>query len=288
MKTVVVTGATSGIGYAVCAELLKAGYRIIALGQSEKNCGSAKGKLCAVDPTYDITYLCGDLMQKQEVLRLASEIRYDLAQNSAGALHALVNNAGCVRSWYMTTGEGYEHQFALNHLAGFLLTHELLSNLIKGGGRILFTSSGSHKMMKMNWKDIMFQQHYRPLYVYKQSKLCNMLTAQGLNDRFSDQGITAYGIDPGLVKTAIGNKNTGKLVDLIWKWRSRYGVEPAVPAKIYQELIDCEVKAEGLYHGISGKKKFNKEVNNQNVNKLFELSQALCQIRFGVDEECLS
>lgn len=288
MKTVVVTGATSGIGFAVCTALLKDGYRIIGLGQSEKNCLLAKEKLLDIDASYDITYLCGDLMQQTDVKRLAQEIRSDLETNADSKLHALVNNAGCVRSWYMTTGEGYEQQFALNHLAGFLLTHELLPNLLKGSGRILFTSSGSHKMMKMNWQDIMFQRHYRPLYVYKQSKLSNMLTAFSLNDRFAGQGIKAYAIDPGLVKTEIGNKNTGKLVDFVWKRRRRHGVAPAVPAEIYAKLISREPEAERLYHGINGSVVPSREVNKRNADRLFALSEDLCKIRFGVNAECLS
>ncbi len=212
MKTVVVTGATSGIGFAVCEELLKNGCRVIGLGHSKTNCRSAREKLLEVNPSYDVTYLWGDLMQQAEVVRLAGRIKSDHLRNNEGKLDALINNAGCVRSWYMTTGEGYEQQFALNHLAGFLLTHELFVNLIKGGGCILFTSSNSHKMMKMNWKDLMFEKRYRPLFVYKQSKLCNMLTALELNARYAGQDIRAYGVDPGLVRTQIGCKNTGKLV----------------------------------------------------------------------------
>ena len=288
MKTVVVTGATSGIGFAVSAEFLKGGCRVIGLGHSEKNCQAAKETLLSVNPSYDITYLCGDMMQQPEVVRLAGELRRNLELNSGGQLHALVNNAGCVRSWYMTTGEGYEQQFALNHLSGFLLTHELFVNLVKGSGRILFTSSGSHKRMKMNWQDLMFQKHYRPLFVYKQSKLCNMLTVFELNDRYSGQGIRAYGIDPGLVRTEIGHKNTGKLVDFVWKSRSRHGVDPSVPAKVYAELINGESKAEGLCYGIGGLVKHSGQVTKQNANRLFEMSEKLCHIRFGVNEECLS
>jgi NAD(P)-dependent dehydrogenase (short-subunit alcohol dehydrogenase family) len=288
MKTVVLTGATSGIGLAVCAELLKNGCRVIGVGHCEQNCLAAKEKLLSIDPSYDMAFYCGDLMQQPEVLRLAAEIRSDLQQRSGSRLHALVNNAGCVRSWYMTTGEGYEQQFALNHLAGFLLTHELFANLMEAGGRILFTSSGSHKMMKMNWQDLMFEKRYRPLYVYKQSKLCNMLTAFELNNRYGSQGIRTYGIDPGLVRTEIGSKNTGKLVDFVWKRRSRHGVDPSVPAKVYASLICSESEAKGLYYGIGGLLEHNREVNKQNAEKLFKLSEKLCKIKFGVNEECLS
>jgi NAD(P)-dependent dehydrogenase (short-subunit alcohol dehydrogenase family) len=288
LKTVVVTGATSGIGFAVCAELLESGCRVIGIGRSEENCRAAREKLLSVNPKYDMTFLWGDLMQQSEVLRVAGEIRGELECSSGGALYALVNNAGCVRSWYMTTGEGYEQQFALNHLAGFLLTHELLKNLMRGGGRILFTSSGSHKMMKMNWKDLMFEKRYRPLYAYKQSKLCNMLTAFELSDRYSGRGIRAYGIDPGLVRTEIGCKNTGKLVDFVWKQRKRHGVDPSVPAKVYAGLITGDTQADGLYYGIGGLTKHSGEVNKQNAVRLFGVSEKLCKIKFGVSDECLS
>ncbi|NLT13964.1 MAG: SDR family NAD(P)-dependent oxidoreductase [Clostridiales bacterium] len=288
MKTVVVTGATSGIGFAVCAELLMRGCRVIGLGHSKKNCRAAREKLLLINPAYDVTYFWGDLMQQTEVVRLAGRIKSDLLRNNGGELAALVNNVGCVRSWYMTTGEGYEQQFALNHLSGFLLTHELFGPLVKGGGVILFTSSGSHKLMKMNWQDLMFQRRYRPLYAYKQSKLCNMLTAFELNSRYAGQGIRAYGINPGLVRTEIGSKNTGKLVDFVWKQRSRHGVDPSVPARVYGDMICTGQKAEGLYHGAGGLMKHSGEVNRKNAVKLFEISESLCHIRFGVSEECLS
>ena len=70
-------------------------------------------------------------MQQREVIRISEEITSYLNDKCDGKLYALINNAGCVRSWYMTTEEGYEQQFALNHLAGFLLTYKLLPALIK-------------------------------------------------------------------------------------------------------------------------------------------------------------
>lgn len=288
IKTAVVTGATSGIGFEVAAVLLKSGCRVIGIGRSQQNCDSAKERLRKRVPEGEIVFFHADLMVMSEVSAVARIIKEDLKEKSGGRLHALVNNAGCVRSWYMTTDEGYEQQFALNHLAGFLLTHELLPNIIEGGGRILFTSSGSHKMTRINWQDLMFQKRYRPLYAYKQSKLCNMLTVFALNDRFSDRGIRAYGIDPGLVRTEIGNKNTGKLVDFIWKRRRRHGVDPSVPAKVYWELIHCTPEAEGIYYGLIGSMKPSGEVTLQNADRLFELSEKLCGIRFGVKDICSS
>jgi NAD(P)-dependent dehydrogenase (short-subunit alcohol dehydrogenase family) len=182
----------------------------------------------------------------------------------------------------MTTIEGYEQQFALNHLAGFLLTHELMPELLKTHGLVLMTSSGSHRGIKMNWKDIMFSNGYRPLLAYKQSKLCNMLFAFGLNERYRDRGLRAYGIDPGLVHTEIGSKNTGGLVDLFWKIRKTGGADPAVHAKIYTELCTNAENKSDLYYGIQGKKGYSREVTPENADRLFELSEKLCNVKFEV------
>ena len=177
----------------------------------------------------------------------------------------------------MTTEDGYEQQFALNHLAGFLLTHELLPCLLKEGGRVIMTSSESHKNMRVRWSDVMMRKHYNPLLAYKQSKLCNMLFAKGLNDRYGARGLHAYGVNPGLVNTDIGNKTTG-IVDFVWKYRKRFGVHPSIPAQDYLYLCEqCEPPA-GLYYHHGRSIKYNKQVTTENATRLFELSERLCGI----------
>ena len=208
-KTVTITGATSGIGLETTRLLAGKGYCILAVGHSTANCEKADRDIKFSMPDANITWFAGDLMQQQEVVRVTSEIKKRLNENGTESLYALINNAGCVRSKYMTTEDGYEQQFALNHLAGFLLTYELLPYLLKEGGCVIMTSSESHKNMKVRWSDVMMIKHYNPLLAYKQSKLCNMLFAKGLNDRYGAKGLHAYGVNPGLVNTDIGNKTTG-------------------------------------------------------------------------------
>ena len=278
MKTVVVTGATSGIGFAVCEALTANGFSVIGVGHSAENCRLALEKLSGADSESAHIFFHGDLMQQTEVVRVLTEIKEYLDQNG-GELHALVNNAGCVRSWYMTTQEGYEQQFALNHLAGFLITHELMPYLIKARGKVLFTSSNSHKGIKLKWDDLMHQKNYNPLSAYKRSKLCNMLTAYALNERFADSGVSAYAVDPGLVATDIGHKDTGKLVGFVWKWRKRYGVAPEIPAQTYLRLCSAAENPDGLYHGLKGAKKYSAEVTEENASRLYEISEKLCGVK---------
>ena len=286
MKTIVVTGATSGIGLAVCEELLHHQYRVIGIGRTAENCERAKDSLLAAIPAAEIAFYHGDLMQQTDVRRVAGEIMSDLERESSGSLHALINNAGCVRSWYSTSDEGYEQQFALNHLAGFLLTHYLLSALRIGRGRIIMTGSASHNGMKIRWNDLMFKKRYHPLLAYKQSKLCNMLFAEALNDRFSESGIRAYVVDPGLVATDIGNKQTGSLVSKVWSMRKARGVSPKIPAATYTMLCDQAPAPDGFYYYLCRKKSHSREVNGENAQRLFAVSEKLCGIQFGRDEQC--
>lgn len=226
MKTVVITGATSGIGLEVARLLAGQGFNVLGIGRDEARCRQAEASILSENPGARVACFAADLMQQREVVRIASVIRNLLDAQWNGELHALINNAGCVRSRYMTTEDGYEQQFALNHLAGFMLTHMLLPVLLKARGCVILTGSNSHKGIRVHWKDPMFRRWYNPLIAYKQSKLCNILFAKGLNDRYGNTGIRAYVVDPGLVKTDIGNKETGFLVNLVWSLRKRHGVPP--------------------------------------------------------------
>lgn len=142
----------------------------------------------AAAPGAEAKYFTADLMQQREVNRLAAELTEYIGQSGGGELFALINNAGCARGCYMTTEDGYEQQFALNVLAGFLLTHRPLPQLRKASGRVIFTSSESHRRMDVHWDDVMLSRRYNPLTAYKQSKLCDLLIARGLNDHFAHVG----------------------------------------------------------------------------------------------------
>ncbi|MHB1315808.1 MAG: SDR family NAD(P)-dependent oxidoreductase [Christensenellales bacterium] len=283
MKTVVVTGATSGIGFAVSKTLVQRGYRVLAVGRTQENCKMAHELLLKEVANPDITYFFADLAQQREVNRVAGEISSHLDRFCGGGLYALVNNAGGIRNWYTTTEEGYEFQFALNHLAGFLLTCRLLPYLKKAGGRIILTGSNSHKHMKVHFKDIMYQKRYHCLYAYKQSKLCNMLFAAEFNRRFLQCGMNAYVVDPGLVCTDIGSKQTSGIVRLFWLLHKRGGVASKIPAETYAYLCDAKIAPDGFYYYLCKKQKYSKQADSAEAAcRLFELSEKLCGITYGV------
>lgn len=282
MKTVVITGATSGIGFATSKLLASQGWRVIAVGRTQNNCEAAQASIKDAFPATEIVYFWGDLSRQREVARIAEQIAGYLDENNESRLDVLINNAGGVRNTYTPTEDGYELQFALNHLAGFLLTHHLLQYLQKGGGRMILTGSVSHKHMKIHWHDIMYKKRYSCLMAYKQSKLCNMLFAKEFNDRLAANGVKAYVVDPGLVNTDIGNKQTSGIVNWFWSMRKRRGRLPEVAAQTYAFLCNCSSAPDGFYYRDSQSRRYSKQADNREAaRKLFELSERLCGIKFG-------
>ncbi len=280
MKTVVITGATSGIGFETTRAIAAQGMRVIGVGRSPEKCEKAKAALLETMPDANVDYVCGDLSRQSDVHAVADAI---IAMLDGGGLWALINNAGGVRGWYTTTPEGYEMQFALNHLAGFLLTHRLWPQLKADCGRVMMTGSNSHKMMRMHWDDVMYKRHYSCLLAYKQSKLCNMLFAAELNRRQSS--VRAYVVDPGLVNTDIGGKETGGIIGAFWNLRRKSGVEPEVPAQTYAYLCSRQPAPTELYYHDCQPAKYSKRADDaEDAKRLFELSEQLCGIRFGGGE----
>jgi len=217
---------------------------------------------------------------------LVSRFRRHVLAEEAGGLDTLINNAGCVSAWYMTSEAGYEMQFAVNHLAPFLLTAELLPLLAQAPvGRVVTVSSNSHRRTEMHWPDVMYRRGYNTLWAYKQSKLANVLFTLELNRRLGqDAPVRAYAVDPGLVNTAIGEKGTPGLVQAFWKARRRGGTPPDLPAATIAFLMlnPSLHAADGLYwKNCSPKKPGRSALDKAAALRLWEYSKTLC----GIGEE---
>ncbi|MBN1400142.1 MAG: SDR family NAD(P)-dependent oxidoreductase [Anaerolineae bacterium] len=228
-RTLVVTGATSGIGLATAGLLAARGAHVIGVGRSWARCQQAQATILAQAPGARLTYRVADLASQRQVRALADELGQLLQAQADGALDALIHSAGTVSSWYMATEDGYELQFAVNHLAPFALTHALLPFLRRAPfGRVVSVSSGSHRGACIHWADVMYRRGYGCLRAYKQAKVANVLFCAELNRRLEPGAtVRAYVADPGLVNTAIGLKGTSGLEHWVWERRRRGGTTPA-------------------------------------------------------------
>ncbi len=228
-KTFVVTGATSGIGLAVAHGLAREGASVIGVGRSPERCEQAETQLRNGFPgCRQIAFLVADLSIQAMVRNLADDIHTTLQAWHAPAVHGLINNAGTVPFWQTLTPEGFDTQWAVNHLAAFLLTLELLP-LLKAAptARVVTVSSDSHYNTRLNWEDIQLRRHYSPLRAYCQTKLANVLFTAELNRRLGNRSsVRAFAADPGLVRTDIGLKSNSVVARWVWSVRRRGGISP--------------------------------------------------------------
>jgi NAD(P)-dependent dehydrogenase (short-subunit alcohol dehydrogenase family) len=282
-KIILITGATSGIGLAAATSLAGEGHIIIGVGRSQEKVDAAQQTILMKYPEADVSYLLADLSSQTQVHALAEEIKQLLSSKNYDHIDVLVNNAGAVSSWFTLTEDGYELQFAVNHLAPFLLTHELLPLLQKSSqARILTTSSASHRNTRMHWKDVMLRKHYGTLRAYKQSKLANVLFTYELNRRLGpDSTVTAFAVDPGLVNTNIGTKGTSGFVNWFWKKRSSKGSRPEIAAETIVYLAcrrDLPIKDAFYWKECHPIPPSHYAQQKEPAARLWELSKNLCGI----------
>ncbi len=282
-KTIVVTGATSGIGLATAWALAERGAHVLVVGRSAAGLDAVVGAIRADVRGARVTPLLADLASLAAVRGLGAEIRQVVG---AGALDALINNAGTVSSWHQVTRDGYELQFAVNHLAPFLLTHELMPLLRRApAARVVTVSSGSHRGTRIRWRDVMFRRGYRVLAAYKQSKLANVLFTAGFN-RFvrPRSGVRALAADPGLVNTPIGLKGTNGLARAVWARRSQNGASPDEAARgiVFLATDPAVAESDALYWKDSAPVRPSRVARKpEQAEQLWILSERLCGVQWA-------
>lgn len=230
-KTILVTGATSGIGLASAAALAKMGAFVIGVGRDLGRNENAKRSILSTIPGAQVEYLLADLGRQAQVRKLSQQVKDLLDNFGKRSLDILVNNAGIYLENKEYSEDGIEKTFAVNHLAPFLLTHELLDLLQNSKQpRVLTVTSYSHRTTPIILSRLTDPWPYIGLLAYKRSKLCNVLFTYELNRRMEGK-LLAFAIDPGLVNTFIASKGSDGISDLVWRFRRNQGTSPEVPAR---------------------------------------------------------
>jgi NAD(P)-dependent dehydrogenase (short-subunit alcohol dehydrogenase family) len=284
-RTFAVTGATSGIGLAVADALLKRGGSVIGTGRTGARCQAALDRLREQHgASARVAFLAADLSLQREVRGLAEDIRTVIGDWGSSSLDALINNAATVPFWQTLTPEGLDTQWAVNHLAPFLLTMELLPQLrAASAGRVVIVTSGSHYGARLDWGDIQLLRHYSPLRAYGQTKLANVLFATEFNRRISGASqMRAFAADPGLVKTEIGFKSKSVLAKVAWGVRRQGGIPPEKAAKwIVFLAVEPSIQTSPEVYWKDGKPKTPSAYarNPQAARQLWELSSLMCGLR---------
>jgi NAD(P)-dependent dehydrogenase (short-subunit alcohol dehydrogenase family) len=241
-KTVVITGATSGIGEVAADRLAAKGARIVFVARDEKRGAATLKHLKDVAPGQPHKAYYGDLSRLSEMKRVGSEIA---AQESR--IDVLVNNAGAAFMSRQVTEDGLEKTFALNHMSYFVVTNLLLPRM-GTDGRIVSTASTAHRGMHLDFNDLQSEKRYSGFSVYGRSKLCNILFTRELARRLAGTGITANCLHPGFVATRFGNNNGG-LIGAVFGLAKNFALSPEQGAETIIYLASSpEVESvTGLY-----------------------------------------
>jgi NAD(P)-dependent dehydrogenase (short-subunit alcohol dehydrogenase family) len=192
----VVTGANRGIGRATAEGLAELGASLVLVCRRRED-GEAVSREIAAKGRPAPDTVGGDLSSQASIRQAASEIQVRYPR-----LHVLINNAGIISRRREVTVDGLEMQFAVNHLAYFLLTNLLLPQLRAGApSRIVNVSSGAHSHATLDFADLQSERDYDPKEVYSRTKLANILFTYELARRLGMTGVTVNCLTPGVVAT---------------------------------------------------------------------------------------
>lgn len=244
-RTVLVTGATSGIGYFTAKKLAAMGAQVIVGARTQARGRMAVDRMRQELPGARIESLAADLSSSAEVRRFADEVEAGFPE-----LDVLVNNAAGYYMRRTLSADGHEMTFALNHLNYFLLTSLLLDRLKRNSpARVVNVSSESHRGERIRFDDLGFEHGYRFGYgAYAHSKLANILFTYELDRRLNGAGVTVNALHPGVVRTGLPTKHVWRPLRIFIALGFMTGMSPEEGAQTSVMLA-----ADPELEGVSGK-----------------------------------
>ena len=281
-KTILITGATNGIGKAAAIKFAGSAKLIAFTYRNEELAEDLKNEMQKINPNLSINSFFCDFSVQDSIRECADKIKNDLK-----AIDLLINNAGVVNTEYSETIDGIENTFAVNHLGYFLFTN-LLLDLVKkeSESRVINVSSAAHHFVKgMQWDDINYKDDFKMgLKAYGQSKLGNILFTKQLAKKLQKDGVTVNAIHPGGVNTSLGNQNNsllGRVLKIILKPFFRSPLKGANTI-IYLAEIDG-LSITGAYW-VDGRvaKTSHYSKNEAEAEKLWRLSEKLVNQEFDI------
>ena len=200
-RTILITGASDGIGAAAARRIRGAGENVVLVGRSDN-------KTAAVAAELDAAYFLADYADLSQVRALADKIRSEYSR-----IDVLGNNAGGVFSKLHQTADGHEITFQVNYLAPFLLTTKLMDVLLDSHATVINTSSSSQRLLrKVSITDFETTARRRPSTAYALAKLANILFTRELHRRHGADGLSAVVVHPGFVNTNIGHSSGSRFL----------------------------------------------------------------------------
>lgn len=204
-RTIVITGASDGIGAAAAGQLQGIGEEVVVVGRNPEKTRRVADALGARSFVADFS----DLAQVRD---LAASLRAEFPR-----IDVLANNAGGIFDERTLTVDGFELTFQVNHLAPFLLTHLLRETLVASRASVIQTSSAAARLFsRFDIDDLQGERRYSASAAYGNAKLANILFTKELHRRFGDRGLSAVAFHPGVIASSFGSTSSGS-------WKFLYG-----------------------------------------------------------------
>ncbi|MFP4691258.1 MAG: SDR family oxidoreductase [Bacteroidales bacterium] len=267
-KTAIVTGATSGIGRITAIALANKGMRLVLPVRDMDKGKAFREELAELTGNKEVEVMHCNLASFDSIRQFAESF-----SRKYNRLHLLVNNAGTWETERKLSEDGIEMNFAVNHLAPFLLTNLLLDTIVASApARIVNVSSAAHKQATMNFDDLEGEKHWSSMRSYAQSKLANIFFTRKLARDLKGRGVTVNCLHPGVVETRLFDKMSG-----LFRWL--FGLFMISPEKGAQTSIYLAVSPEvedvtGAYFAKKKIAKTTRHARDMDVaEKLWEVSR---------------
>jgi NAD(P)-dependent dehydrogenase (short-subunit alcohol dehydrogenase family) len=266
-KTVIITGATSGIGEVAAIRLAEQGARIVFTARDQARADDTMAKLRKANAAADHAVHMADLSTLAEMKRIGAELARE------PQIDVLINNAGALFNRRQETSDGLEMTFAVNHMAYFVITNMLLPGL-KPGARIVTTASNAHRGARLDFDDLQSRKGYTSFAVYSRSKLCDILFNRELARR-TPPGVTANALHPGFVATRFGDQSGGVMQRLVRVAKPIGAISPQEGAKTITWLAsspDVEGVTGEYFHECKIATPTKEARNDADARRLWEIS----------------
>ena len=200
-KTIVITGASDGLGAAAARRLSRNGDKVVVVGRSQS-------KTVTVAEEIGADYFVADFSDLSQVRALAEKIRSEYPR-----IDVLANNAGGMARETELTADGFEKTYQVNYLAPFLLTTQLMDVLVESRAAVLNTTSSSHRLLpRVSVTDLENTDRRGPTIAYALTKLAIVLFTMELHRRYHDRGVSAATFHPGFVQSNFGDASGSRFL----------------------------------------------------------------------------
>ncbi|CAL1597277.1 unnamed protein product [Knipowitschia caucasica] len=277
-KTVLITGANTGIGKETAIDLAKRGARIIMACRDIERGQAALKEVIEASANPNVACMKLDLSDTNSIREFA-----DSFNKGEEKLNILINNAGVMVCPYGKTADGFEMQIGVNHMGHFLLTFLLLDLIKKSApARIINVSSMAHQFGSINLEDINSEKSYDKQKAYAQSKLANVLFTRSLAKRLQGTSVSAYSLHPGVVQTDLWRHLNGpqQFVMKVARPFTKNSTEGAQTSIYCAVEPSLENESGGYYSDCAPAKCSAKAQDDDMAQSLWELSCQKLDIRW--------